>query len=64
MVGKKGKSGGTREGAGHPPRVFQLRLGDALAISDGGLLEIGRVVEISRTKLTIRLNNRKLEVIR
>lgn len=64
MVGKPERSGGRREGAGRPPRMFRLRLGETVALTDGGLLETGRVTKVTRSKVEIQLKDRKLEIIR
>jgi len=64
MVGKPERSGGRREGDRRPPRMIRLRLGESVAMSDGGLLEIGRVAEVTHSKIVIQLKDRKLEIIR
>jgi hypothetical protein len=64
MTGQKGRSGGHREGAGPPFRKFHLRVGDQLQVSDGGLYEAGRVVEITRSTVKIEVSDRIITLTR
>lgn len=69
MVGTKRHSGGKREGAGRKPGSFRLKIGDAVAVrnvcKDGITpLETGEVTEIERNRITIRLANSEIVIIR
>jgi len=58
VVGKKGKSGGKREGAGRKPRSFRVKLGDKLYMNSvkdgrGTLGNLVVVAAITRQMLTL-----------
>jgi len=58
MTGKKGCSGGKREGAGRKPRTFRVKLGDRLYMNSlfqgrGTLGSLVEVAAVTRTMLTL-----------
>jgi hypothetical protein len=63
MPGMKGRSGGSREGAGRPIETFTLRRGKQYAIStktgDGYFLpmQLATIVELDRKVLVLELDN-------
>jgi preprotein translocase subunit YajC len=64
MSGKQGRSGGYREGAGRPPQSIRLKIGDTLIVSDGGLYERGKVVDITRSTVKIEVADRVITLTR